>query len=290
MKLAAIDIGSNAARLQITNVLTDEGEVKFKKVQYLRFPLRLGEEVFSSGHISDLKKGQFLKLMKSFKLLMDLYQVDHYYACATSAMRDADNGKAIADFLFEQCDIKINIISGQEEAELINRVISYHLSDDYDCLHVDVGGGSTELNLYQDKVIVASKSFSIGSVRLLKQEPDEFFWDEMKEWIKFNIAENPREILAIGTGGNIGKLFNLAKGTSGKHLSYKKLNEVRSLLMSLTLEERINKLMLNEDRADVIIPASQIYLFAMQEAKATKILVPDVGLKDGILTYLYESI
>jgi len=221
---------------------------------------------------------------------MDLYQIDHYYAWATSAMRDAENGQEIVDFILECCNIKINIISGQEEAELINRVISYHLSDEYDCLHIDVGGGSTELNLYQNKIIVASKSFSIGSVRLLKQEPNDFFWDEMKEWIKDNIADNPREILAIGTGGNIGKLFNLAKGISGKHLSYKKLNDTRNLLLNLTLEERINKLMLNEDRADVIIPASQIYLFAMQEAKATKILVPDVGLKDGILTYLYESI
>ncbi len=290
MKLAAIDIGSNAARLQISNVLKNGDEVVFKKIQYIRYPLRLGEDVFSFNKISDSKAQNFLKLIQSFKILMDLYGVNEYYACATSAMREAQNGQEIADNILQETGIKINIISGSKEAEMINRVIAYHLSDEHDCLHIDVGGGSTELNLYRKKSIIASKSFPIGSVRLLKQLDNKASWEEMKVWIKEYLTKSKNDILAIGTGGNIAKLFDLAKGIKGKHISISKLQEVSNTLKNLSLEDRINKLRLNPDRADVIIPASDIYIYTMKTAGANKILVPDVGLKDGILTYLYDNI
>lgn len=287
MRLAAIDIGSNAVRLQITQVISYEDNTTFKKLQYIRFPLRFGEDVFSLGEISKKKQKQFLKLMYSFKTLIDLYEVDSYYACATSAMREAKNGQELADAVHKDSGLRINIISGTEEAEMINKVIFFHLSEDCDCLHIDVGGGSTELNLYQNKEKIASKSFSIGSVRLLKKRDKEVSWDKMKTWID-DLGIDQKEIISIGTGGNIKKLFELTDVQKSEPLPIDKLEDIQQILENMTLEERMYKLQLNADRADVIVPASKIYLYAMRQAGSNRILVPDVGLKDGIMAYLYQ--
>lgn len=288
MKLAAIDIGSNAVRLQITNVISYGDNITFKKLQYIRFPLRLGADVFTLGKLSEETCERFVELMRSFKILIDLYEVDDFYACATSAMREAQNGAQLIQRVKAACDLNIDIITGEREADLINRVISFHL-DESTYLHVDVGGGSTELNLYREQEKVASKSFPIGTVRALSEAGTDAAWEALDTWITEHVNTSEEHVTAIGTGGNINKLFELANGIGGKHLSIKKLKDVRATLKNMALEDRIYKLQLNADRADVIVPASRIYITVMVKAGATKILVPDVGLKDGIVTYLYEK-
>ncbi|MEQ6121845.1 phosphatase [Reichenbachiella sp. MALMAid0571] len=288
MKLAAIDIGSNAVRLQITNVISYGDNTTFKRLQYIRFPLRLGGDVFSLQKIGEVKTGQFIELMKAFKIMIDLYEVDEYYACATSAVREAENGGELVQKIYEESGLKINIISGEEEAEMINRVIAFQL-DEGDYLHIDVGGGSTELNLYKNKIKVAARSFPIGTVRKLALKSKEAAWQALYDWIDSYTSNSDYHITAIGTGGNINKLYELAVGIADKQMSIKQLKATRAMLKELPLEERMYKLQLNADRADVIIPASDIYLNVMKKADANKILVPDVGLKDGIMNYLYEK-
>ena len=288
MKLAAIDIGSNAVRLQITNVISYGDSITFKKLQYIRFPLRLGSDVFSIKKIGETKVNQFVDLMKAFKIMIDLYEVDEYYACATSAMREAANGQDVVAKAAAEAGINVNIISGQEEAEMINRVIAFQL-EDKDYLHIDVGGGSTELNLYKSKKKIASKSFPIGTVRSLEQESKEQTWREVHNWIEENTSKGEFEITSIGTGGNINKLYELANDIADKQMTIKQLKNTRSMLEKLPLEERMYKLQLNDDRADVIIPAAYIYIKVMEKAASKRILVPDVGLKDGIMNYLYEK-
>lgn len=288
MKLAAIDIGSNAVRLQITNVISYGDNTTFKKLQYIRFPLRLGGDVFSMQKIGELKTHQFIELMRAFKIMIDLYEVDEYYACATSAMREAENGADLTNQVLEEVGLNINIISGQEEAEMINRVIAFTL-DENDYLHIDVGGGSTELNLYRNRVKVASKSFPIGTVRQLNTTGKDKAWQSVYDWISENTDSGDYAITGIGTGGNINKLYELAHDIADKQLSLKQLKNTRTMLNDMALEDRMYKLQLNADRADVIIPASDIYIEVLECAKAKKILVPDVGLKDGIMNYLYEK-
>ena len=288
MKLAAIDIGSNAVRLQITNVINYGDDITFKKLQYIRFPLRLGGDVFTLQKIGEVKFGQFIELMRAFKVMIDLYEVDEYYACATSAMREAANGEELVAAVKKEIGLDINIISGQLEAEMINRVISFQL-EDKDYIHIDVGGGSTELNLYKNKVKVASKSFPIGTVRSLQNKSKKEAWKAVDEWINTHTGKGDFDITAIGTGGNINKLYELALDIADKQLSLKQLKNTRSMLKQMPLQERMYKLQLNADRADVIIPASDIYIDVMKKAGASKILVPDVGLKDGIMQYLYEK-
>lgn len=288
MKLAAIDIGSNAVRLQITNVISYGDNTTFKRLQYIRFPLRLGGDVFSMQKIGEVKTGQFIELMKAFKIMIDLYEVDEYFACATSAVREAENGEELVEKIYEESGLKINIISGEEEAEMINRVIAFQL-DEGDYLHIDVGGGSTELNIYKNKIKVGARSFPIGTVRKLGLKSREAAWQALYDWIDSYTSNSDYHITAIGTGGNINKLYELAVGIADKQMSFKQLKNTRSMLKELPLEERMYKLQLNADRADVIIPASDIYLNVMKKADANKILVPDVGLKDGIMNYLYEK-
>jgi exopolyphosphatase/guanosine-5'-triphosphate,3'-diphosphate pyrophosphatase len=287
LKLAAVDIGSNAIRLQITKVIDYQGKVTFKKVEYVRFPLRLGKDVFESGKISPPKEDKFMKLMNAFKLLIDLYEVDDYLICATSAMRESNNGQDIADQVAENFGLKINIIDGDEEAEIINKAIRTTL-DDKTYLHIDVGGGSTELNLYVNKEKICAQSFKIGSVRRLGKYDSPQFWDQLNEWILKNVKKKYKNIAAIGTGGNINKIMELAKKKSGKPISLAKVLEIQKYLNSYTLEERINLLQLNPDRADVIIPASEIYVAVMRAAGAGSITVPDAGMKDGMMQVLYE--
>lgn len=287
IKLAAIDIGSNAIRIQLTRITLYEGKITFKRLEYVRFPLRLGEDVFTTGKISEHSKAKFLKLMQAFKILIDLYEVDDYMGCATSAIREADNGKEIIDQVKRDFDLDIEIIDGDMEADIINKAIFPYM-DDKAYLHIDVGGGSTEFNFYKDNEKIVSKSFPIGTVRHLETDRSHQMWAEMKKWIEEKAVKGSTNIHAIGTGGNINKVQDLAGKKPGKPISLKKVKEIQEYMKSFTLDERINKLQLNSDRADVIIPALDIYINAMIWAKAPSIIVPDSGLKDGIMQLLYE--
>jgi exopolyphosphatase/guanosine-5'-triphosphate,3'-diphosphate pyrophosphatase len=288
MKLAAIDIGSNAIRFQVSSVLENRPALLFKKLEYVRFPLRLGHDVFATGRISAKSADKFMKLMKAYKLLIELYEVEDYMFCATSAMRESENGVEIADRVKEAYGITINIIDGNREAELINRAISSFLTDKT-YLHIDVGGGSTELNLYAHGKKLKTRSFKIGSVRMLEHHDSPLMWEEMERWVKDNVKREYGKVTAVGTGGNISKLFELALTKTGKTMSLKKLRQIRDMVESYSLEDRVYKLQMNPDRADVIIPASNIYMKVMEWAHAASILVPEVGLKDGIMLHLYEK-
>jgi exopolyphosphatase/guanosine-5'-triphosphate,3'-diphosphate pyrophosphatase len=289
MKIAAIDIGSNAARLQISSVLEDEGKISFKKVEYIRFPLRLGLEVFNEGFISPEGEVRIHKMLHSFKLLMELHEVKEYQICATSAMREAKNAHEIIDRIHGILDMRIHVIEGSREAELINNVVVMALDPTKNYLHIDVGGGSTELNIYQNLEKTASRSFKIGSVRLLEGKDVKADWLKMERWIEDYINPLTDNIIAVGTGGNINKLFNISvEKLSDISMSINELERIQKFVASYSLTDRINKLRLNADRADVIVPASQIYLSAMQKSGATEIIVPDLGLKDGIIKMIYE--
>ena len=288
MKFAAIDIGSNAIRLQVTKVIEYEQLITFKKLQYVRFPLRLGHDVFTNKMISPVNQEKFVKLMTAYKNLIDLYGVDHYFGCATSAMRESANGKALTERVLNEVGLKINIISGVKEAEMINEVISLDL-DDKTYLHVDVGGGSTEHNFYYKQKKVASKSFKIGSVRRLEHHDSPRAWKEIERWVRDELKDHKEKVTAIGTGGNINKIYELSPVSKKRKISLESIMKVQDYLGNLTLDERLNRLQLNPDRADVIIPASEIYVHAMKAAGARSMLVPDIGLKDGINYYLFEK-
>ena len=289
MKFAAIDIGSNAARLQISSVLENEGVISFKRIEYVRFALRLGHDVFSDGMISPESEVRIFKLMHAYKLLMDLHEVKDYAICATSAMREASNSSEIITRIHKILDMKIQLIDGSREAELINDVVVQSLHPKKNYLHIDVGGGSTELNIYRHREKLASKSFKIGSVRLLEGTEKEGDWEKMRNWISQQKELISGDIEAIGTGGNIAKLFNLSKPTAEeKSMTFDALFEMAAYVGSFSFEDRVNKLRLNTDRADVIVPAASIYLTAMELGGCKTILVPDLGLKDGILQMLYD--
>lgn len=288
LKLAAVDIGSNAIRLQISAVMDASPTYLFKKLEYVRFPLRLGHDVFLTGRISPSSIGKFNKLMKTFKLLLELYEVDDYMFCATSAMRESENGAELVDQVRKELGITIHIIDGDREAELVNQAISSFLTDKT-YLHIDVGGGSTELNVYTDGKKIRTKSFRIGSVRMLEHRDSPAIWKEMEKWVKENVKKSFGKVTAVGTGGNITKIFELALKRPGKTVSLKKVKEIRSMIDKLSIEERIYRLQMNPDRADVIVPAAEIYIRVMEWAKARSILVPDVGLKDGIILDLYKG-
>jgi exopolyphosphatase/guanosine-5'-triphosphate,3'-diphosphate pyrophosphatase len=289
MKFAAIDIGSNAARLQISSVLENDGVISFKRIEYVRFALRLGHDVFSDGAISPESEVRIFKLLHAYKLLMDLHEVKDYAICATSAMREATNSAEIITRIHKILDMKIQLIDGSREAELINDVVVQSLHPKKNYLHIDVGGGSTELNIYRNREKLASKSFKIGSVRLLEGTEKEGDWEKMRAWISQQKGLISGDIEAIGTGGNIAKLFNLSKPASDeKSMTFDTLFEMAAYVGSFSFEDRVNKLRLNTDRADVIVPAASIYLTAMELGGCKTILVPDLGLKDGILQMLYD--
>jgi exopolyphosphatase/guanosine-5'-triphosphate,3'-diphosphate pyrophosphatase len=289
MKFAAIDIGSNAARLQISSVLEDDGVVSFKRVEYVRFALRLGHDVFIDGAISPESEVRIFKLLQAYKLLMELHEVQDYSICATSAMREAVNAAEIITRINKILEMKINVIDGAREAELINDVVVQSLHPQKNYLHIDVGGGSTELNIYCNREKLASKSFKIGSVRLLEGKEKESDWDKMKQWISLQIVSMDGPIYAVGTGGNISKLYNISSEVNeSKTMTMDELKKIAAYVSSFTFEERVHKLRLNTDRADVIVPASSIYLAAMECAGCPSIFVPDLGLKDGNLQILYD--
>ena len=288
MKLAAIDIGSNAIRFQVSSILEREDRILFKKLEYVRFPLRLGHDVFGTNRISKESVAKFKKLMRTYKLLLELYEVDDYMCCATSAMRESENGRQLVREVKEQIGIDIQIIDGPIEAKLINKAISSYLGTKT-YLHIDVGGGSTELNLFTNGEQIKTRSFKVGSVRVLEHHDSPRVWDEMKKWVKGNVKPRMGQVTAVGTGGNISKIFELAKVKPGKTMTYKQIEKTREMIEQHSMEERIYELQMNPDRADVILPASDIYLQVMNWAQAKEILVPEVGLKDGILLHLFEK-
>ena len=226
--------------------------------------------------------------MKAFRLLIELYEVDDYMFCATSAMRESENGTELVNEVQEETGIMIHVIDGNREAEFINRAISSYLSEKT-YLHIDVGGGSTELNLYVGGKKIKTRSFKIGSVRVLEKTDSPIMWQDMEHWVRENIKKIYGKVTAVGTGGNISKIFELALSRPGKTISISKVKQIRDMVDGYSIEERIYKLQMNPDRADVIIPASNIYLKVMEWANAKSILVPEVGLKDGIMFHLYEK-
>jgi exopolyphosphatase/guanosine-5'-triphosphate,3'-diphosphate pyrophosphatase len=288
LKLAAIDIGSNAIRFQISSVLDQGPRILFKKLEYVRFPLRLGHDVFSTNRISKDSIKKFKKLMKTYKLLLELYEADDYMFCATSAMRESENGVELTEQIKKELGITIHIIDGQREAQLINKAIGSYLTDQ-SYIHIDVGGGSTELNIYVGGKKIKTRSFKMGSVRLLEHHDSPAIWASMEKWIKENIKKEYGRITAVGTGGNISKIFELAQLKPGKLLPLKKVKDIKKMIENKTMEQRIYELQMNPDRADVIVPASSIYIQVMEWANAANIIVPEVGLKDGILLYLFEK-
>ncbi len=288
LKLAAIDIGSNAIRLQVTTTILTKGQLNFKKLEYVRFPLRLGQDVFTIGRISSSNEIKFKKLMQAFKILIDLYEVDDYMACATSAMRESINGRQIVKDVRNETGLEIQIIDGDQEAAIINNAISSFLAPGRNYLHIDVGGGSTELNILKDGEKVATRSFKIGSVRRLEHHDSPEIWDDMQKWVTDKAMEYEGKITAVGTGGNINKIFELGQKVPGDKMRLTEIREVQKLVSDLSIPDRINELQLNPDRADVIIPASEIYIAVMEWAAAGRIVVPDVGLKDGIMQFLYQ--
>ena len=287
-KYAAIDIGSNAMRLLITNIVEQEGkETQFNKSALIRVPIRLGQDAFTVGEITTENIDRMVDAMVAFRLLMKVYKVDKYKACATSAMREAYNGKEVAAIIQEKSEIAIDIIDGKQEAAIIaSSDLHNFIATDKTYLYVDVGGGSTEFSLFADGKMVASKSFKNGTVRLLNEMVNEVVWQEIEKWITTN-CEPYENITLIGSGGNINKLFKLSGKQQDKPLSFLYLNSQYQYLNSLTYEQRIAELGLNTDRADVIIPATRIYLNAMKWSGARHIYVPKIGLSDGIVKALY---
>lgn len=289
MKLAAVDIGSNAIRLQIVKAFEQNDLVSFKKLEFLRFPLRLGEEVFREGVISGKTLIKFEKLMHTFKNLIDLYEVDAYQAVATSAMREANNGKDIKQQISKKVGLDIDIISGKSEARILYKSIIPYLKDGY-YIHIDVGGGSTELNIFKGRKLMQSNSFKIGSVRQLTLHDRRKAFDKMKKWINSVKFIKDHNFVGIGTGGNINKLYNLANKANNQTVSYSELKALRAYVKEFTYKQRISILKFNPDRADVIIPASDIYIKVLKEMKSDYIIVPKVGLKDGIIYELFEHV
>ena len=289
-KYAAIDIGSNAIRLLITTIVEESGKpAQFKKTSLVRVPIRLGEDVFTNGFVSSFNIIRLIDTMKAFKLLMKTHGVKVYKACATSAMREATNTEEILKEIFASSNIDIEVIDGQLEAILIASTnLKEYIQPNKTYLFVDVGGGSTEFSIIHDELTVASKSFKIGTIRLLRGFVVRDTWLELEEWIK-EYTLNYEKVQVIGSGGNINKIFKISRKALGKPLTYFHLSSYYHTLKSYTYDERISKLGLNHDRADVIVPALQIYLSSMKWSKAKHIYVPKIGLSDGIIKSMFYN-
>lgn len=289
MRYAAIDIGSNAVRLLIADVIENNRSVSFKKNTLIRVPLRLGDDAFLDQRFSDKKTTDIIKTMQAFRNLMDVYKVTDYAAYATSAMREAKNGSEVIAAIKEAAGIDAEIITGQKEAEII---YGNHAEQDIDknknYLYIDVGGGSTELSLFSMGGLWASRSFNIGTIRMLDNQDTEETWTEMKTFLRENTRQF-KSVTGIGTGGNINKLYKLSEEKNNAPLTFSKLKSLYNYLSSFSLKDRINVLGLNQDRADVIIPACEIYLTVMKCADIKNIYVPTLGLVDGIIQSLVEK-
>lgn len=291
MRLAAIDIGSNAARLLIADVThAKDGKPQFNKLNLVRVPLRLGFDVFEKGEISKEKRGMVMQTMKAYGHLINAYGVKNIIACATSAMRDAANSADLIRKIKLETGLDIEIISGDLEASIIyENHIAENMDTDHSYLYIDVGGGSTELTFFSDSKLIFKQSFNIGTIRLLKDMVDDAKWNELKDFIKQK-TKGFKKIVAIGTGGNINKVFSLSKKKDGKPLDLALLKDYLREIGSFSLEDRINTYKLREDRADVIVPALQIYINVMRWADADEIYVPKIGLADGLIQHLYYEL
>lgn len=289
LRYAAIDIGSNAVRLLIADITKNDEGFGFKKNTLIRVPLRLGDDAFLDHRISERKTEDLLKTMAAFKNLMDVYQVSKYLACATSAMREADNGADIIKKVKKLTDLDLEIIEGQREANII---YSNHIEENLDIkksyLYIDVGGGSTELSVFVNRMPIASKSFDIGTIRILDNQDREETWEEMKLWVKEH-TKSLKNLAAIGTGGNINKLYRMSDEKEGMPMSFLKLKGLYNNLNAHSLKERISVFGLNPDRADVIIPACEIYITLLKWTGIKQIYVPKVGMADGIINLLIDE-
>ena len=289
MRYAAIDIGSNAIRLLIADIIQNNKTISFKKNTLIRVPLRLGDDAFLDKLISPNKTEELIKTMVAFRNLIDVYKVTDYLACATSAMREAKNGNLIVQEIKEKAGLDLEIVEGQREANIIYAShIEQSLERKKNYLYIDVGGGSTELSVFSNGELISSRSFNLGGIRILDNQDKDETWIEMKEWVK-NMAQSYKNLSGIGTGGNINKLFKMADGKDGSPITFTKLRELYSYLNSFSLKDRINVLGLNQDRADVIIPACEIYLTVMKWGGVKQIFVPRVGLVDGLIQLLIDK-
>lgn len=291
MILASIDIGSNAVRLLINEVnQSDKKNPFFNKLNLFRVPLRLGFDVFEHLHISAEKTNELVQTLKAFRHLMNVYQVDHYKVCATSAMRDAKNAKSICATIYKETGLEIEIISGDMEAAIIyENHIAENLNTENCYMYIDVGGGSTEISIFGNGKLSFKKSFNIGTIRLLKDKVKDSEWDTMKQDIKQARKSNPN-LIGIGSGGNINKIFSMSKRKDGKPLDLSTLKDFYQDLSTISIEDRIKTFNLREDRADVIVPALLIYINAMRWADCDEIYVPKIGLADGLIQHLWEEL
>lgn len=289
-KYAAIDIGSNAMRLLVTNIIEQPGQTPhFNKSALVRVPIRLGQDSFTVGEISEENISRMIDAMTAFQLLMKVHKVEKYMACATSAMREASNGKEVIARVQETSGVKIELIDGKQEAAIIaSSDLRQYIDPDKNYLYVDVGGGSTELSVFTDGKVVASRSFKNGTVRLLNESVTTMIWDEMEKWIKSQASLYP-EMTIIGSGGNINKLFKMIGKNQDVPLTLEDLEAEYEKLSNMTYDDRIANLGLNVDRADVIIPATRIYLMAMKWSGAASLFVPKIGLSDGIVKAMYHG-
>lgn len=290
VKFAAIDIGSNAIRLLFSNVMISSPEdVQFKKASLVRVPLRLGEDVFVNHVISPEKVRDLEDTMMAFKNLIKVHKVENYRACATSAMREAANGVDVVKQIRKKTGIKIDIIHGAEEAEII---YANGLMDTMDVnrpyLYIDVGGGSTEFTFFADGKIQASNSFNIGTIRLLNKQVTNIEWEFMKSWVKAN-TEGLRGLSVIGSGGNINKMYKLSGKKDGAPIHYRQLREIFTTLKGMNVDDRMRNFDLNPDRADVVVPAARIFVNAMKWTQATYVYVPKMGVSDGVIRQLFEG-
>lgn len=289
MRYAAIDIGSNAVRLLIATIIETETGYTFKKDSFIRIPLRLGDDAFMQNKLSEKKIRDLTLAMKAFRHLMDVFKIDDYMACATSAMRETVNGAEVVKRIKKEANLKINIITGNREAQII---YSSHIEQTLDpkksYLYIDVGGGSTEISTFAANELQASQSFNIGTIRMLDNKDTDKEWEKMKSWVKEQ-TKDLKPLTGIGTGGNINKLHRLSGEKDGVPLTYTKIKSLHTYLNSFSLKDRIQVLGLNQDRADVIVPAAEIYVSLLKWASVKNIYVPKVGLVDGIIQYLIEK-
>ena len=290
MILAAIDIGSNAARLLISEVVKHDKEIEFSKLNLIRIPLRLGFDVFEKGNIGFRKKKMLINTINAFSALMKVYEVDHYIACATSAMRDASNSKEIIKEIKAETGIKVEVISGDLEAEIIyENHIAELLDANKSYLYIDVGGGSTEVTLFHKSAVAFQKSFNIGTVRILTNKVEDATWEDLKQTLK-EIGRTYPKLVAIGSGGNINKIYSMINSKNLKSIPIEVIREFHRVLEPMTVEERMHTYLLKRDRADVIVPALNIYAYTMKWANIDEIHVPKIGLADGLINHLYEQV
>jgi len=288
--LAAIDIGSNAARLLISEVVKHDKEIEFNKLNLIRIPLRLGFDVFEKGYIGFRKKKMLINTIDAFSALMKVYEVDNYIACATSAMRDASNSKEIIREIKADTGIKVEVISGDLEAEIIyENHIAELLDASKSYLYIDVGGGSTEVTLFHKSAVAFQKSFNIGTVRILTNKVEDATWEDLKQTLK-EIGRTYPKLVAIGSGGNINKIYSMINSKNLKSIPIEVIREFHRVLEPMTVEERMHTYLLKRDRADVIVPALRIYANTMKWANIDEIYVPKIGLADGLINHLYEQV